>query len=256
MTALLEVRGLSRRFGGLLALAPLTFRVAAGGITAVIGPNGAGKSTLFNLLAGVTRPSGGEIWFKGRRIDGLPTHRRAMLGIGRTFQNLQVFRNMTVLENVMVGCHPGSPAGWLAALARSPAQCRDERRIREAAGAALDRLGLAAEAGAPAGTLSFGQCKLLELARAVVARPGLLLLDEPAAGLPHAEADRVGTLVRSLNADGTTVLLVEHNMRLVMALADRILVLNHGQRIAEGDGAHVRSHPEVLAAYLGEGTGA
>lgn len=252
MTPLLQVRGLSRRFGGLLALAPLDFDVPAGGLKAVIGPNGAGKSTLFNLLAGVTPPSSGTIVFGGARIEHLPTHRRATLGIGRTFQNLQVFRDMTALDNVMVGCHPMVAAGWWPTLFRAPSHLREERRMREAAMEALDRMGLCAEAGTPAGALSFGQCKLLELARALVARPRLLLLDEPAAGLPHAEVDRIIGLIRSLVADGATVLLVEHNMRLVMALADEILVLNHGQRIAEGDAAAVRSHPDVLAAYLGE----
>ncbi len=235
-----------------MAVAPLSFSVRPGTIKAVIGPNGAGKSTLFNLIAGVTRPSAGRITLDGARIDTMPTFRRSRLGLARTFQNLQIFRDMTALENVMVGHHIRTKAGLISSLWRSPAQRREELAIRDAAAAVLDRLGLCHRANARAGTLSFGQCKLLELARALASGPRLLLLDEPAAGLPHAEADRVTEIIAGLRGDGMTVLLVEHNMRMVMALADEILVLNHGQLIAEGTADHVRRHPAVLAAYLGD----
>jgi branched-chain amino acid transport system ATP-binding protein len=253
MTAmLLETHDVSCRFGGLMAVAPLSFGVRAGTIKAVIGPNGAGKSTLFNLIAGVTRPTAGQITLDGARIDALPTFRRARLGLARTFQNLQIFRDMTALENVMAGLHGSGRAGLVASVWRSPAQRREEATIREAAAAALDRMGLGNRAHALARTLSFGQCKLLELARALVSGPRLLLLDEPAAGLPHAEVDRVTEIIADLRRGGMTVLLVEHTMRMVMALSDEILVLNHGQRIAEGDADAIRRHPEGLAAYLGD----
>ncbi|MGP0093176.1 MAG: ABC transporter ATP-binding protein [Xanthobacteraceae bacterium] len=253
MTAtLLQVDDLSCRFEGVTAVADLSFGVSAGEIKAVIGPNGAGKSTLFNVITGVTRPSSGQIRFDGQRIDHLPSFRRARRGIARTFQNLQIFRDMSVLENVMVGRHTRSAAGVAQAILHAPAQRSEERAIAAAAMDLLDRFGLAGKAQAQAGTLSFGQLKMLELARALACEPRLLLLDEPVAGLPHAEADHMGEIITSLNRTGMTVLLVEHNMRMVMSLSHDILVLNNGRRIAEGTAEEVRQHPEVLAAYLGE----
>ncbi|MPZ58805.1 MAG: ATP-binding cassette domain-containing protein [Rhizobiales bacterium] len=253
MTAkLLQVDNLFCHFDGVIAVADLSFSVRAGEIKAVIGPNGAGKSTLFNMIAGVTRPSAGQIRFDDERIDHLPTFRRARRGIARTFQNLQIFRDMSVLENVMVGRHMRSAAGMTQAILHSSALRAEERAIAAAAMDLLDRFGLASKAQTQAGTLSFGQLKVLELARSLACEPRLLLLDEPAAGLPHAEADRMGEIISSLNRDGMTVLLVEHNMRMVMSLSHDILVLNNGRRIAEGTADEVRRHPEVLAAYLGE----
>ncbi|QRG06555.1 ABC transporter ATP-binding protein [Xanthobacter dioxanivorans] len=249
---LLEVTGLTCRFAGVTAVADLSFQVKAGEIKAVIGPNGAGKSTLFNMIAGVTRPSEGAIFLDGARIDPLPTFERARRGIARTFQNLQIFREMTVLENVMVGRHLVGRATTLTAMLRTPAVRAEERTMAEAGMALLERFGLAGRAHQPAGALSFGQMKVLELARALAGAPRLLLLDEPAAGLPHAEADRMAQTIRGLNRDGMSVLLVEHNMRMVMSLSHDILVLNNGRRIAEGSADEVRSHPEVLSAYLGE----
>ena len=249
---LLQVEDVSCHFDGVTAVADLSFGVRAGEIKAVIGPNGAGKSTLFNIIAGVTRPSSGRVRLDGERIDHLPTFRRARRGIARTFQNLQIFRDMSVLENVMVGRHMRGSAGVGRAILHSPALRAEERAITAAGMELLDRFGLAGKAQAQAGTLAFGQLKVLELARALACEPRLLLLDEPAAGLPHAEADRMAAIIADLNREGMTVLLVEHNMRLVMSLSHDILVLNNGRRIAEGTADAVRRHPDVLAAYLGE----
>jgi branched-chain amino acid transport system ATP-binding protein len=248
---LLQVEALSCSFDGLRAVADLSFDVAAGEIKAVIGPNGAGKSTLFNMIAGVTRPSAGHIVFDGARIDALPTFARARLGIARTFQNLQIFRDMTVLENVMVGRHLRGHAGAARAIVRDRAFRAEERAIETAAFDMLERFGLADMAHRPAGALSFGQMKVLELARALAGEPRLLLLDEPAAGLPRADAEHMANVITAINGDGTTVLLVEHNMRMVMALSHDILVLNNGMRIAEGTPDEVCRHPDVLTAYLG-----
>lgn len=250
---LLRVEALNCHFDGLRAVADLSFDVDVGEIKAVIGPNGAGKSTLFNMIAGVTRPTSGHIWFDDMRIDSMPTYRRAECGIARTFQNLQIFREMTVLENVMVGHHLHGEAGFVRALLHGPAFRAEERAIAGKAMALLDRFDLAGKAGALAGELSFGQMKILELARALASKPRLLLLDEPAAGLPQAEAEQIGGIITQLNRDGMTVLLVEHNMRMVMSLSHDILVLNNGMRIAEGTADEVRRHPDVLSAYLGEG---
>ncbi|MFG1202546.1 ABC transporter ATP-binding protein [Xanthobacter aminoxidans] len=249
---LLEVENLTCRFAGVTAVDDLSFRVKAGEIKAVIGPNGAGKSTLFNMIAGVTRPTDGTITFDGARIDRLPTHERARRGIARTFQNLQIFRELSVLENVMVGRHLRGRATTLSALLHVPSVGAEDRAMEATAMALLERFGLAAKATVPAGSLAFGQMKVLELARALASEPRLLLLDEPAAGLPHAEADKMAETIRHLNRDGMTVLLVEHNMRMVMSLSHDILVLNNGRRIAEGTAEDVRRHPEVLSAYLGE----
>jgi branched-chain amino acid transport system ATP-binding protein len=250
--AVLRAEHLVCRFGGLTAVADLSFEVAKGRIKAVIGPNGAGKSTLFNMIAGVIRPSGGRIWFDGERLDPLPPFLRAGRGIARTFQNLQIFRDMSLIENLMVGRHRHGGVGLWQTLWRGAALRGEERAIAAAAMALLEQFGLADKALWQAGSLSFGEMKMLELARALASEPRLLLLDEPAAGLPRAEADRMAEIITTLNRGGMTVLLVEHNMRMVMALAHDILVLNNGARIAEGGADAVRNHPDVIAAYLGQ----
>jgi branched-chain amino acid transport system ATP-binding protein len=249
--ALLDVCDVTRMFAGLAAVQELSFRVAPGAIKAVIGPNGAGKTTLLNLLSGFIEPSAGEIRMDGARIDALPAHARVGRGMARTFQNLQVFGRMTALENVMVARHVRSRAGFFAGMLRTPASRRETEAARDAALKTLALVGLERRAATQATDLSFGELKLLELARALASEPRLLLLDEPAAGLAMAETDRMAGVIRDINARGVTVVLVEHNMRLVMSISHDILVLNFGRRIAEGAPEAVRTEPAVIEAYLG-----
>lgn len=253
---LLTVEKLTRRFGGLVAVNDVSFAVRPGQIKGLIGPNGAGKTTCFNLIAGVIPPSAGRVTLGGESIERLPPHRRVERGLARTFQNLQIFREMTVLENVMLGMHSrlggGVGGGFVGAMLRTPRTRSDERRAADEALAALARVGLADRAARPAANLSFGECKILEIARALVAQPKLLLLDEPMAGLPHESVVQVEQVVRELRGTGITVLLVEHNMGLVMRLCDEIAVLDHGELIAEGSPAAIRADRNVIRAYLGE----
>ena len=255
MTALLDVRGLTRMFDGLAAVQDLDFAVAGGAIKAVIGPNGAGKTTLLNLLSGFIAPTSGEIRFDAERIDLLPAHSRVRRGIARTFQNLQIFGQMTTAENVMVGRHVRGRAGFVAGLLRTPGSRAESKAVRAAAEKTLALVGLEARADRLAADLSFGELKLLELARALASEPRLLLLDEPAAGLAHAETVRIAGVIQSINAGGVTVVLVEHNMRLVMSVSHDILVLNFGRRISEGTAEAVRGDPAVIEAYLGRDDG-
>lgn len=248
---LLEARGLTKSFGGVTAIADLDFQVPAGLVYAVIGPNGAGKTTLFNLLSGIYRPDEGSLSFDGQDLGGRPPHQIARLGLSRTFQNLQVFFNMSVLENVMVGAHGRGRRGLVAALLRTPALRREERHIRDWAWQALDFCGLAELGERSASALPYGALKRLEVARALAAQPRLLLLDEPAAGLNDTETRQMRDLIRRIRDQGVTVLLVEHHMGLVMQVSDRILVLDYGSRLAEGTPAEVRADPQVIAAYLG-----
>ena len=249
--ALLEVRDVRRTFGGLVALDNVTFDVPQGAIKGIIGPNGAGKTTLFNIVSGVLPPDKGSIRFRDRTVTGLPPYRIARRGVSRTFQNLSLFLNMSVLENVMVGRHCRTRAGWSGSALRMPWQRREERAIRAAALEQLEVLGLAHAADAPVGSLSFGRRRLVELARALATEPELLLLDEPASGLNTHETDELATRIRAIRDDGVTILLVEHDMSLVMDVCDDILVLDFGQPIAEGPPAAVRSNPKVVAVYLG-----
>lgn len=248
----LVVNGITRRFGGVLALNGVSFTVRAGEIKSVIGPNGAGKSTLLNILSGVTAPSSGTVSLDGRRIERLPAHRRVAAGIARTFQNLQLFSDMTVLENVMVGAHTTQRAGFAGALCGSRASREDTAHAQAVAQALLAQFGLQARATSPAHALSYGESKLLEIARAMASRPRLLLLDEPLAGLPHDAVEQVAEVVRALNRAGTSIVLVEHNVRAVMQLSDSIVVLANGEFVSEGTPDTIRSNRAVIEAYLGE----
>ncbi len=248
---LLVVTGVEQSFGGVMALAGVSFQVPAGLIYAVIGPNGAGKTTLFNDLCGFYQPSAGSIRFDGHELRGLPPHRIAALGMARTFQNLQLFFNMTVIENVMVGCHLRTRTGLLAAALRLPQVRREERQLRLWAREALELCDLADRAEQPAGALPYGLMKRVEIARALAAKPRLLLLDEPAAGLNDTETLALRELIARIRASGVTVLLVEHNMPLIMNVSDRLLVLDYGSVLAEGTPTEIQADPRVIAAYLG-----
>ncbi|NQU43582.1 ABC transporter ATP-binding protein [bacterium] len=249
--AILEVRELSKRFGGVHALEGVECIVPEGQVFAVIGPNGAGKTTFFNCLTGVTRPTTGSIRFQNRPLAGLPSHRIAEAGIARTWQTIRLFEHMTVLENVLVGCHTRGSTGFPGAILRLPSQRREERRLREAAMNHLQRLEIAHLAHRPVSSLPFLQQRRVELARALAAEPKLLLLDEPAAGLNTRETGQLGELILSIREQGLTVLLVEHDMSLVMEISDQVLVLDHGVPIAEGPPRQIQENEKVIAIYLG-----
>jgi len=249
---ILSVRGVTIRFGGIVALEDVSFDVAAGEICGLIGPNGAGKTTLFNCLSRLYEYQSGDIVFEGRSITRTPTHRIAGLGMGRTFQNLAMFRSMAVRENVMVGAHSRSSAGFISSALRLPRVSSEEARLRRRAEEIMDSLGLMAFADRLAGDLPFAMQKRVELARALAADPKLLLLDEPAAGLNHEELDALARQIRDIRDRlHITVLLVEHHMSLVMSVSDHIVALNFGRVIADGTPAEIQSHAGVIEAYLG-----
>jgi branched-chain amino acid transport system ATP-binding protein len=250
---ILAVDNLSKHFGGVHAVKPLSISVGEG-ITAVIGPNGAGKTTLFNLLAGIYPPSSGTIHHRGQDITRLGVAARACRGIQRTFQNLQIFFGMSALENVMVGASRRLHLGIMASLVAWPSIGRETRQTRARAEELMVEVGLSDYLDRPADAMPYGALKRLEIARALASEPEILMLDEPAAGLNPSETAEIDDLIRRIASRGVTVLLVEHDMKLVMAVSDRIIVLDHGQRIADGTPEEVRQNQEVIAAYLGEET--
>lgn len=251
-TPALEVINLHKEFGGLLAVNDVSFNVKPQEILALIGPNGAGKTTIFNLVSGIYAADSGDVRLRGQSITGLPPYGIARRGLARTFQNLQIFGNMTVLENVMAGRHTRTRTGMLAAAVRWPAARAEEERVRVEARRYLEMVGLADKAGVEAGALSFGQQRLLEIARSLAMEPHFLMLDEPAAGLVATEVEALVGLIRQIRDEGMSVLLVEHDMEMVMSVADRIVVIHYGQKLAEGTPLEVQSNQEVIRAYLGD----
>ncbi len=252
MAAILKVEGLSKSFGGVEAVKGVSFDVHEGSIKALIGPNGAGKTTLFNLLSGQIRPDSGSILFKGIPVQGLSPHRIASLGMARTFQQINLFHGMTVLENVMVGLHLHTKTGFFSGMLNLPVSRRDDRFAKEEAMRILEDLGISELAYREATSLAYGQQRTVELARALAQKPGLLLLDEPAAGLNIKETAELGSVIKRIRDSGITVFIVEHDMSLVMKISDEIMVLSYGQKIAEGTPLEIQKNEEVVKVYLGE----
>lgn len=250
---ILRLDGITKVFGGLTALEDVSFSVAEGSITGVIGPNGAGKTTLFNIVTGLYAQTAGEVYLSSHNISFLKTEALAGLGLVRTFQNVELFRQMTVLENVMVGLHTKSRSGIFSCALKLPGQVKEDKYIRKKSMEWLDFTGMADLADTTAGNLPFGKGRLLEISRALAAQPKIILMDEPAAGLNSRETTELASLIRKVRQSGVTVVLVEHDMDLVMDICESIVVLNLGKKLAEGTPREIQEDPQVIAAYLGEG---
>ena len=250
---MLRIESITKIFGGLTALEDVSFSIAAGEITGIIGPNGAGKTTLFNIVSGIYDPTSGRVYYGGKDITGFPPEKLARLGMVRTFQGIELFGQMTVVENVMVGLHTNSQSGIIASALKLPAHLREERDIRERANSWLEFAGIAELAHVKAANLPFGKGRLLEIARAMAVEPKIILLDEPAAGLNSKETSDLAMLIKRIKDSGITVALVEHDMDLVMGICSRIIVLNLGHKLAEGTARQIQEDANVITAYLGEG---
>ncbi|SEF15810.1 amino acid/amide ABC transporter ATP-binding protein 1, HAAT family [Rhizobiales bacterium GAS191] len=251
MSALLEINGVTKVFGGLTALGQVSFNVEKGQIVGLVGPNGSGKSTMLNVLSGVYTPEEGEVSLGGKTLKGLAPHAVTSQGLARTFQNLQLFQGLTVGQNVLVGRNCRMRSTLLGSVLGLPFARREEEEARAEARSLLAMVGLERFIDEPPSTLSYGQRRLLEIARALASTPSILMLDEPCAGLSQGEADELAAFIAGVAAKGTGVIVIEHNMRFVMSLADHLVVLNFGRKIAEGDPHAVRENEEVVAAYLG-----
>lgn len=248
---LLEVRNLSRSFGGLTALSDVDFHVNRGEVVSLIGPNGAGKTTFFNCLTGIYAPSSGSITFNGEGISGLRPSMVAEKGISRTFQNIRLFASMTAMENVMTGCHVRTKTGLLGAVLRSKKSKEEEKGTEEKSHHLLRFVGLSPRASTIAGNLSYGDQRRLEIARALATEPKLLLLDEPAAGMNPHETDGLKSLISKIRNSSISILLIEHQMKVVMSISDRVVVLDHGEKLAEGTPSEIQNNRDVIKAYLG-----
>ena len=253
MTALLSAKGLHKSFGGVRTVRDVSFEVPEGAVFAIIGPNGAGKSTMLNLIGGVYQPDAGMLSFEGRDLGGLPSHRRVRLGIARTFQKIRLFKQLSVIENVVAGFHIHHEIPAWQYLIHAGAFRRDHARCRAEAMELLNFVGLGARRDTLAGSLAYGEQRMLEFARALATKPKLLLIDEPAAGLNASEVDRLLDRIQTTRQRGVTVVVVEHNMELVMNVADRVLVMDYGQHLFEGVPADVQKNEAVISAYLGGG---